>query len=263
MKPTIHNTIFPCFMAIYLLFAAPHTLAQKNDTHSPDAMFHEANKAYDEGNYPVAIDRYQSIIKDGYVSTETFYNLANAHFRGGAVGPAVLNYRRAWFLSPRDADVQANMNLAIQRTGAYLPAASLFQRGLRELSKQEWSTIIQISYWIALGCTLLTLVLPASRFVLKPLTIAAWIVTTGSLGGWATWNHWLKKVEAVVIVDKQTALYEPRASATPYFAVPEGSIVHMQDEFDAWVKISAGDKSGWLMKSSVERVYPWIQGNMD
>ena len=76
-------------------------------------------------------------------------------------------------------------------------------------------------------------------------------------GQWKV-NQWIKKAEAVVISDKQTALYEPRASATPYFEVPEGSIVFLEDEFDAWVKISAGDKSGWLAKSSIERVYPWI-----
>jgi len=263
MKTSDNKIIFTGVMFFCLLLAVPSVLAQTESTNSPAAIFNEANKAYDAGNYPVAIELYQSIINDGYGSAETFYNLANAHFRDEEVGKAVLNYRRAWFLSPRDADVRANMNLAIQRTGAYLPAMSLLSRSITELSKREWSMITRTAYWIAVGCTLLLLVLPMTRVWLKPITIVAWIAATLSLGGWITWNQWLRKAEAVVISDKQTALYEPRASATPYFEVPEGSIVFIEDEFDAWVKISAGNKSGWLSKSSVERVYPWITVTKD
>jgi tetratricopeptide (TPR) repeat protein len=233
-------------------------MAQTAADHSPASLFEEANSLYDAGNYPVAIEKYSDIIKQGYASGETFYNLANASFRNGSVGQAVVNYRRAWFLNPRDADVLANMNLALQRTGAIVPNSSVIDRGLKELSSREWSRIAQSSYWAAIGLTVLALVLPAIRQVSKTLAIIAWLIALAGSVGWFNWYLWKKKPEVVVIADKQTALYEPRASSTKFFTVPEGSILHLEDEFDAWVKISTGGNSGWLEKSSVERVYPWI-----
>lgn len=251
------------FMLWGAWFTGQNILAETLANNSPAALFNEANKAYDAGNYPSAIEHYRTIIRQGYASSETFYNLANALFRNGVVGEAIVNYRRAWFLNPRDADVLANLNLAVQRTGAFVPDSSLINRSIRELSLHEWLIAFKACYWLAVATTVLALLLPVTRRWLKPVAVTFWIMAFICLGGWANWYYWQNKSEAVVVAGNQTALYEPRSSSTPYFAVPEGSIVNMQDNFDAWVKISAGNKSGWLPKSVIERVYPWKHDIID
>ncbi len=41
-----------------------------------------------------------------------FYNLGNAYYKQGDHGRAILNYRRAQQLAPRDPDIEANLALA-------------------------------------------------------------------------------------------------------------------------------------------------------
>src|SRR5262245_13575477 len=126
MNTFLHKLGFAiCYMLSGAWITEQDIHAETVATNTPTALFHEASKAYDAGNYSSAIENYRAIVSQGYDSPETFYNLANALFRSGAIGDAIVNYRRAWLLNPRDADVLANMNLAVQRTGAFIPDSSL------------------------------------------------------------------------------------------------------------------------------------------
>ena len=63
--------------------------------------FYRANAAYKEGRYPEAIQGYRDLIASGHAGGHLYYNLGNAYFRSGALGPAILNYERARLLIPR------------------------------------------------------------------------------------------------------------------------------------------------------------------
>lgn len=225
---------------------------------TPDQLFHRANEAYDRGDFAQALAGYQELLNQGHVSAEVLFNTANAHFRSGAIGPAVLHYRRAWMLAPRDADVLANLQLAQQRTGAYLPPVTMLDRAGQEFSRREWRLALSASYWILIALGAVAVVTPAYRRFLKPVLLGAGAVLLVTGAGWWWWRSWEQRGEAVVLTGNQTALYEPREGATPFFSVPEGSIVHFEDTFDAWVKVRAGQQAGWLPKSGVDRVYSWI-----
>jgi len=224
-------------------------------------LFERANQAYDRGDYTEALNHYGELFNRGYVSVETLYNAANSTFRGGTAGDAVLLYRRAWYLNPRDADVLANMQLALQRTGALQPSLNILDHAAQELSHREWNFVLRISYWLVIIIFALIVWLPSMRRFLKPLAVTSCGIAMISLAGWLYWYRWQSSGEAVVIAAKQTALYEPRDRATPFFSVPEGSIVYVEETFDAWVKIRAGQNAGWLPKSSVVPVYPLIKSS--
>src|SRR5205809_228796 len=74
---------------------------------APD--FDEANRLYEQGKYPEAIALYQAILKTGRSSSAVWYNLGNACFKHGELGRAICFYLKARALSPRDADIQANL----------------------------------------------------------------------------------------------------------------------------------------------------------
>ena len=89
-------------------------LIQIGDLAAADAqqVFNEANQAYKEGNYRIAADGYESILKGGNVfSKELFFNLGNAYFRLNEIGLSMLNYERALRLDPTDVDIQQNLGL--------------------------------------------------------------------------------------------------------------------------------------------------------
>ena len=73
------------------------------------AEFDQANKLYEEGKYSEAAAVYEKAVKAGQVSAALCFNLGNALFKAGQPGRALVWYRRAEALSPRDPDIQANL----------------------------------------------------------------------------------------------------------------------------------------------------------
>ncbi|NOZ21041.1 MAG: tetratricopeptide repeat protein [Planctomycetes bacterium] len=92
-------------------------------------MFRQANEAYGKGQslaggkrQPDAMQKlgeaarlYEEILASGFVSWPILYNLGNAHYRRGRIGKAIVNYRRAERLAPREPAVQANLRQARQQ----------------------------------------------------------------------------------------------------------------------------------------------------
>jgi tetratricopeptide (TPR) repeat protein len=228
-----------------------------SDENEIAALFVSANQAYDRGEYDAARKLYLDIAARSPSSIEAWYNAANAAFRGGATGEAVLYYRRAWFLNPRDADVLANLQLAVQRTGARVPPTSLIENAATELSQAGWKRFFQAGYWLSFVLAVPLILLPAARRFIQPWLLLALLMTCAGLAGWLYWQHWRQQDESVVVTGRQVARYEPREQATEFFALPEGSIIFREETFDQWVKVRAGDQSGWVPADAVRQVNTW------
>ena len=63
-----------------------------------EAFFDEGNRRYQEGDYAGAVELYERILESGLESGELHYNLGNAWFRLGELGPAILNRGEIWLL---------------------------------------------------------------------------------------------------------------------------------------------------------------------
>lgn len=250
-------------IAAVILLAMSIRVAADDTAASESVLFDRGNAAYDRGDYDEALSAYRELFSRGHYTVETLYNAANATFRSGSPGEAVLLYRRAWYLNPRDPDIKANMTLALQRVGAAEPGNSLVHHAAEELSQREWLTLLKMSYWALLAALAVMMLAAGSRRFLKPVAAVAVIGVAAGLGGWAYWYHWQQSGESVITTQGQTALYEPREKATPFFAAPEGAIVVVEDRFDSWSKVRYGQNSGWVRNSAVERVYPWNGEKID
>ena len=92
--------------SLALLLCMPQARA---DLETAGALFDKGNQSYEEGKFDQAIQQYEEILNLGIRDFRVFYNLGNAHFRQNQLGKAILNYRRALDLRPRDEDAQANL----------------------------------------------------------------------------------------------------------------------------------------------------------
>jgi len=85
----------------------------------------EAQTAYDRGvavrgadpagareSFAEAVTRFDQLVNDGIVNGQLSYNLGNAHLQLGAIGPAILAYRRAERLVPGDPRLAHNLEYA-------------------------------------------------------------------------------------------------------------------------------------------------------
>jgi cytochrome c-type biogenesis protein CcmH/NrfG len=72
----------------------------------------KANRLYESEKFLETAARLQALADAGVRDGRLYYNLGAAYFKIGDVGRAVLNFRRAQVLLPRDDDVAASLRLA-------------------------------------------------------------------------------------------------------------------------------------------------------
>ena len=67
------------------------------------------NDAYLHGDYDAAVAAYEELDREDVVSPDLFFNLGDAYFKKGALGPAIWAFERAASLDPDDEDVRYNL----------------------------------------------------------------------------------------------------------------------------------------------------------
>src|SRR6266699_3597580 len=97
---------------LILLLWCAWSVARAEDA---STAFDQANSLYEEGKFTEAAAAYEKMLQQGRASPALYFNLGNAFFKAGQVGRAVLNYRLAERLAPRDPDIRANLKFARSR----------------------------------------------------------------------------------------------------------------------------------------------------
>lgn len=246
-----------------LAFASEAELAGRPATDLPPAklqqLFHEAGRAYDEGRMADAVDGYVRLLQQGFGAQELFYNLGNAYFRQGQWGQAILNYRRAWMLRPRDPDVRANLRFALQTAGIPEPVSNTFAKPFLFMSQEEWVVLGVAAYWI--GAVLLSLyALWRSRpaWLLRLAGLAGLVLLLSAVG-FFQWERLCRAPEVVVTEKGHEALFAPLEGSTAHFTAPEGSILRVVERSGSWVKVARDDQLGWLPASACTPVCFWLE----
>jgi len=80
-----------------------------------ETLMTTGNDFFQNKEYEEAIKSYESILQQGYLSADLYYNLGNSYFRIGAIGNAILFYERALKISPSHEDAAYNLTIANAR----------------------------------------------------------------------------------------------------------------------------------------------------
>lgn len=222
----------------------------------PDTLFRKAGQAYDDGDIAQAVDDYRQLVNRDYAASPLYFNLGNALFRQGQFGEAILNYLRAQRLNPRSNDIKANLQFALEQSGAVVPAPNIFIRYLRQLRFAEWIAVATALYWMAaavIAFYMLTLKsAPLIRRTLITILVVFVIACCGIADGISRRLHPV----AVIVEPDRKARFAPLEGSTVHFEVPEGSIVRVIDQQDTWLRISAGRQKGWVPQTACAPVLP-------
>jgi tetratricopeptide (TPR) repeat protein len=222
------------------------------------------NKAYIEGNYDKAIEEYIAILDGGEYSMKLYYNLANAYFKTGANGKAILYYNKALRLAPSQEDIRHNLALAEAQTKdriAVVPEFFLnrWMRTIRNsMSCTAWSVLSIVSFALVLAFGLLFLL--ASRLGIRKtgfygaLVALLFMIATTSFAI-SSRNDMLNHEEAVVMASAISVKSSPDRSATDLFVLHEGTKVKVLTAVDEWVEVGIADgKKGWTLKNNIEEI---------
>ncbi len=235
--------------AVYM--AGMSVQAAQADT--PDAEFGAAAAAYDAGDYDDAIARYETLLAAGWQAPELDYNLGNAYYRQGELGLAILHYKRALQLAPRDAQARHNLEFVLRAADAVQPTGTGWGRLLRRLRWGEWVVLVVVAWWM--------LMLQCARRVWRgqpifrgPLIIVWLAVGVLALIGIGQQIDLERRPEYVITSVGQEALFAPLDSATAHFTLPAGSVVRIVDVANGWYRIRLDQKEGWVRQAAGETV---------
>ena len=222
------------------------------------------NKAYVEGNYDKAIEEYTAILDGGEYSMKLYYNLANAYFKMGATGKAILYYNKALRIAPSQEDVRHNLALAESQTKDRIAVIPEFfiNRWLRtvrnSMSCMAWSILSLMWFGVLLAFGVLFLLASQVRWrklgFYGALCAFLLFVATTSFAV-SSRNDMLSHDEAIVMGTAISVKSSPDRSATDLFVLHEGTKVKVLTEVDEWVEVVIADgKKGWTERKNIEEI---------
>ena len=210
-----------------------------------------ANDLYANNNYQEAADIYESIHQAGLKNGYLYYNLGNTYIRLGKTGSAILNYIRAYKLIPRDENLQANLNFAIQQTRDKIPLP-------------EQSDLSTLFFWVNDLSLSENLKMVFSANIIFWLTLIAWfyfrsktfrlirnlffyILLFGIVSVIVKLNLEIGSKTGVVIVNKVSVKSGLDSSNATLFELHEGALVKITEERNNWFEIRLNEKQkGWV-----------------
>ena len=224
----------------------------------------DADSAYAQGHYQQAIKNYEQLLKQG-VSAELYYNLGNAYYRTDEIPRAVLNYERALLLSPGDADIRFNLQMARSKTIDKITPESemFFVTWYRSLINQT-----SVDGWARIALCALALAILLSLAYLFSERI--WVRKLGFFGALALLvffivsnycayiqkNSFVHRSGAIIMAPAATIKSTPASQGTDLFILHEGTKVEIIDgTMHQWKRIRVADgKEGWIETSLIELI---------
>lgn len=223
----------------------------------PAASFDAANKLYEQGKYPAAIEAYQKMIQSGEASAAVYFNLGNSFFKAGRAGEAVASYRLAEQLAPRDPDIRGNLRFVREAAGA--PEAKTppwWQSWAQRFSLREWAWALGVAIWALAVLGIVRQYRPGWRPALKPpITMVFWITVLAGLGGGLAWRGQFGERIAVIKVKEAVARFGPLDDSQTAFTLRDGTEISLIDRKDDWWQIQDGKgRTGWVKAGTVVRL---------
>lgn len=243
---------------------AAEPTATELTTTDAEELWDMANLAYNEGNFEKAAATYEQILSQNLHSAALYYNLANAYFKQGELGKALLNYNRASRIAPGDEDIRHNQEYAEKMTKDSIEKIPEFflitwLRSVRgAMSCTAWTVLSIVMLAIALVMALLYLL--AQRMSLRKvgfytMAVAVLLFVATSIFAISERNQLVGRSEAIVMSTAASVKSSPDRSATELFVLHEGTKVSIGETTDGWAEVRIADgRKGWIEDKRIERI---------
>jgi tetratricopeptide (TPR) repeat protein len=231
-----------------------------------DEAWRRGNEAYLHGDYVAAVAAYEEVDRQGPSSADVAFNLGDAYFHKGALGPAIWAFERALSLDPNDDDARYNLDkarkLAARRAHDRQdridgedgdPAWVRFVGGLAPATA-TWSFVaLYLGFFAAL------IARRWARGEWRPaLTAGASVLAAGALltGALLAGRVYLDRIPFGVLLPDEVAVKE--GADTNYrtsFDAHAGLRVRIVDRDQDWVRVRlANGLEGWVRAQDIGRI---------
>lgn len=230
----------------------------RGDVESAASLFQKGNQSYEEGSFDEAIGQYEKVLDLGVRNFKVFYNLGNAYFRQNQLGKAVVNYRRALALEPRDEDAQANLSFVKLYTLDKIeeqkinPFSNMLHWFLSLLSADEFALLASFSYTLSMLFGILMIFNRSKRYL--RFVFVVFLVCLAIFGSSLLTKIHLESLRyGVVVVPQVEVRSGPGEDFILQFTGHEGLEFRVDEEAEGWYRISLPNGiKGWIPKEAVE-----------
>jgi tetratricopeptide (TPR) repeat protein len=218
------------------------------------ADFSAANELYAKGKFAEAATAYEKILQAGPTSPALLFNCGNAEFKSGHLGKAIAAYRQAELISPRDAELRANLAFVRNQVQGAALHENRWQNWIGSLTLNEGALLAAVFFWLMFALLAVRQIRPALAPKLRSATQLAVVaaIFSGAVLALQAANHFNLAV-AVVTSAETTARSGPFDEAQSAFTAHDGAELQVLDRHDDWVQVANGaGKIGWLSRQQVE-----------
>jgi tetratricopeptide (TPR) repeat protein len=216
--------------------------------------FSSANELYAKGKFSEAAAIYEKILQTDGQSASLLFNCGNAEFKAGHLGKAISAYRRADLLTPRDAELRANLAFVRTQVQGTTLHEGHWQNWIGSLTLDEGALLTAVFFWAMLALLTARQIRPALAAKLRGVTrlAAALVIFSGAVLALQAANHFSSSV-AVVTNAEATARSGPFDDAQSAFTAHDGAEMRVLDRHDDWVQVADGSgKVGWFNKKQAD-----------
>lgn len=245
---------------ILLILTSCFTATGQNELN----LFEEGNRHYEQEEFELAIESYQNLISQGYLSDDVHYNLGNSYFRINRIPDAILNYEKALKMNPSNEDAAHNLEYANTRTIDKIenpPKLFLYrwwEAFLHSFSSKSWSYFVIL--FLAMGVAGLGIFYFFSDSYIKKLSFYSGIVSIAIAGFcWFITDAYQESIQqseyAIIMSPTVDINSSPSEGSSRLFVLHEGSKVKLEEKSGDWweIKLPNGN-AGWLKSSSIELI---------
>lgn len=216
---------------------------------SPNPDFDQALAASATGHYDQAARIYSRILTEQGYSAPVLYNLGNTFYHQGQWGRAILNYERALWLVPHDADAAANLRLAQGQAGVPVAIPAPWETLVHLFSANTIAWIGSAALLMfALSWLVHRRVQPVWGRGLRAVRVCLCAVVLLASADLVYW--WTRLDRAVILSADTPAHVAPAAAADVSFSLNEGQIVDAGKAHGDFRLVRTADgRSGWVNRN--------------
>ena len=220
-------------------------------------------EAYLHGDYAGAVTAYEEVERQGPASSDLAFNLGDAYFRKGAIGPAIWAFERALALDPGDEDARYNLDkarkLVARRAHDRMEGEDKDPAWMRLVGGLAPSTVTWsfIALYFAFFAALM-----ARRWVRSEtrstLTAATAVLAAGALltGALLAGRVHLDRIPFGVLLPDEVAVKEGAdVNYRTSFEAHAGLRVRVVDHDQDWLRVRlANGLEGWVRAQEIGRI---------
>ncbi len=224
--------------------------------------FKQANELYQEEKFQEAIELYNSLLDQDYISDDLHYNLANAYFRTNKIAKAILHYEKALKINPANEDAAHNLEYANARTIDKIetPPSLFFYRWWQALihsfSSSSWAYFVILFGLFAIA-GLGIFFFFSDSWIRKTSFYSASATLALAIICWFVADRHHRSIEeadyAIIINPTVDINSSPSEGSSRLFVLHEGSKVKLKEKNQDWFEIKLPNgNTGWMKAKDLE-----------